>query len=66
MAIIIALLGDSAMTKLLHQAFAEAAKLTQAEQNPLASRHLAELAAVNLRRTLRFRELLEALMGKQE
>jgi hypothetical protein len=33
------------MTHLLHQAFAEAAKLSDAEQNLLASWLLAELAA---------------------
>jgi hypothetical protein len=33
------------MTKLLEQAFAEAAKLSEAEQDLLASRLLAELAA---------------------
>lgn len=33
------------MTKLLEQAFAEAAKLSSAEQDVLASRLLAELAA---------------------
>ena len=35
------------MTTLLQQAFAEAAKLPQAEQDLLASRLLAELAAEN-------------------
>jgi hypothetical protein len=37
--------GDIAMTTLLEQAFAEAAKLPTAEQDLLASRLLAELAA---------------------
>jgi len=36
--------GDSAMTKLLEQAFAEAAKRSDAEQEVLAARLLAELA----------------------
>jgi hypothetical protein len=37
--------GDDTMTKLLEQAFAEAAKLPTDEQDLLASRLLAELAA---------------------
>ena len=37
--------GIHAMTKLLEQAFAEASKLTEAEQDLLATRLLAELAA---------------------
>jgi hypothetical protein len=37
--------GDRGMTKLLERAFAEASKLSDAEQELLASRLLAELAA---------------------
>jgi hypothetical protein len=40
-----ALNGGFAMTKLLERAFAEASKLSEAEQEVLASRLLAELAA---------------------